>query len=69
MPADKKAEGESLYALLGVPHNATDLALKSAYRAAAKLNHPDVNPDAAPDRFGRIAQAYEAGSMRKLCLS
>jgi curved DNA-binding protein CbpA len=68
-PPAGPAEGESHYAILGVPRNATEAALKSAYRAAAKLHHPDVNPVAAPDRFGRIAEAYDAGPMRKLCLS
>ena len=50
---------ESLYDLLGVPEDATDAQLKKAYRVAAKTCHPDVNPDAEPGRFGRVAEAYE----------
>ena len=50
---------ESLYDLLGVPEDATDAQLKRAYRVVAKTCHPDVNPDAEPGRFGRVAEAYE----------
>ena len=48
-----------LYALLGVPEDATETELKRAYRTAAKDSHPDVNPDADPGAFARVSEAYE----------
>ena len=58
LPASR-AMPESLHDLLGVPEDATDAQLKRAYRVVAKTCHPDVNPDAEPGRFGRVAEAYE----------
>eukprot|EP00227_Mantoniella_beaufortii_P015332 CAMPEP_0197597008 /NCGR_PEP_ID=MMETSP1326-20131121/26367_1 /TAXON_ID=1155430 /ORGANISM="Genus nov. species nov., Strain RCC2288" /LENGTH=71 /DNA_ID=CAMNT_0043163609 /DNA_START=187 /DNA_END=399 /DNA_ORIENTATION=- len=59
MSAAPKDPNETLYSLLGVPRDASSAAIKAAYREAAKVHHPDVNPDAQPGRFGRIADAYE----------
>ena len=53
------ARSECLYDLLGVADDATDDELKRAYREAARLHHPDVNPDAEPGRFGAVASAYD----------
>ncbi len=52
---------EDLYALLGVAKDATDDALKTAYRKLARKHHPDVNPGdkAAEDRFKEISFAYD----------
>jgi DnaJ family protein A protein 2 len=51
---------KTIYDLLGVHPGATDDAVKAAFRAAAKLHHPDVKPGdpKALLRFRRIAAAY-----------
>jgi molecular chaperone DnaJ len=49
------------YEVLGVPQNADEAALKSAFRKLAMQNHPDKNPgDAeAERRFKEINEAYQ----------
>jgi DnaJ-class molecular chaperone len=49
------------YKILGVPKNAPDKDIKSAYRRLARKHHPDVNPGnkSSEDRFKEIAEAYE----------
>ena len=34
---------QDYYSTLGVPHNAGDKAIRSAYRRLARKHHPDVN--------------------------
>ena len=48
------------YEVLGVPRDANETAVKSAYRRLARQYHPDVNklPD-AEDRLKEINEAYE----------
>jgi hypothetical protein len=60
------ASGEDLYALLGVPPEATDDDIRHAYRSLARRHHPDANPDdARGEGFRRIVAAYEIlGSTR-----
>lgn len=43
--------------LLGVPENASIEQIKAAYKARAKLTHPDTGGDA--DLFGLVQRAYE----------
>ncbi|MBV8149490.1 MAG: J domain-containing protein [Candidatus Eremiobacteraeota bacterium] len=50
------------YAILGVPKNAPEKEIKSAYRKLARKWHPDTNPQnqhQAEEKFKEISEAYE----------
>ena len=49
------------YSILGVPRDADEKAIKSAYRKLAKELHPDKNTDnpKATERFSAATQAYD----------
>src|SRR5579883_2823062 len=50
------------YAVLGVPKNAAQKDIKSAYRKLARKWHPDANPNnvkEAEEKFKEISEAYE----------
>lgn len=48
------------YTILGLTQNANERDVKRAYRALAKLYHPDVNPsNEAYQKFLKITEAYE----------
>jgi DnaJ-class molecular chaperone len=50
------------YAILGVPKNAAEKDVKSAYRKLARKWHPDANPKnpkEAEEKFKEISEAYE----------
>ena len=49
------------YTILGVAKDASDDAIRKAYRKLAKTLHPDVNPGdkAAEDRFKAVQAAYD----------
>lgn len=49
------------YAILGVPKNADEKTIKSAYRKLARKYHPDVNPGdkSAEAQFKEVSAAYE----------
>jgi Ca-activated chloride channel family protein len=50
----------NLYAILGVPPEATQEDLREAYRILARRFHPDANPNEGADvQFRDIASAYE----------
>jgi DnaJ-class molecular chaperone len=50
-----------LYAVLGVPEDADQDAIKKAFRDLAKKHHPDANPGdkKSEERFKEASQAYE----------
>ena len=52
---------QDYYSTLGVPHNAGDKAIRSAYRRLARKHHPDVNRNdpKAEARFKEINEAHE----------
>jgi curved DNA-binding protein len=49
------------YQTLGVPRDASEKDIKSAFRKLARQHHPDVNPGdkAAEEKFKNINEAYE----------
>ncbi len=48
------------YEVLGVPRDADENAIKSAYRKLARTYHPDVNKsEDAEERFKEVNEAYE----------
>ncbi|HEY1976592.1 MAG TPA: J domain-containing protein [Candidatus Baltobacteraceae bacterium] len=50
------------YTVLGVPKNAAEKDIKSAYRKLARKWHPDANPNnqhEAEEKFKEISEAYE----------
>ena len=46
------------YDLIGVPTDATQADITSAYRKLARKLHPDVNPNADPAELAAISDAY-----------
>src|ERR671935_599039 len=54
------ATATDYYGLLGLPRNATEEQIRSAYRKLARQYHPDVNKeDGAAEKFKQITEAYE----------
>jgi Ca-activated chloride channel family protein len=51
---------QNLYAILGIPPEATQDDIREAYRVMARRFHPDANPNEGADvQFRDIAAAYE----------
>jgi curved DNA-binding protein CbpA len=53
--------GDDLYALLGVPADASGAQIARAYRRRAHAAHPDTHPadPSAPARFRALTDAYD----------
>uniref|UniRef100_A0A7S2L1V6 J domain-containing protein n=1 Tax=Zooxanthella nutricula TaxID=1333877 RepID=A0A7S2L1V6_9DINO len=58
---DTKNDEVNLFEVLGVPHDASVLDVRKAYKHLALSWHPDKNPgcEACATRFAKISQAYE----------
>jgi len=53
-------EGDmSFYAVLGVPPDADEQAIRQAYRRLARRYHPDRGQGSSIDNFRRVNEAYE----------
>jgi len=52
---------QDYYQALGVGRDATEDAIRKAYRKLARKHHPDLNPGdkAAEDRFKKVQEAYD----------
>lgn len=56
-----KVDFKDYYKLLEVERSADEATIRSAFRKAARKNHPDVNPGdkGAEERFKEVNEAYE----------
>ena len=53
-------EYKDYYKILGVPKDADDKAIKTAYRRLARKHHPDVSKGKeSAAKFQEVAEAYE----------
>jgi DnaJ-class molecular chaperone len=60
MPSQSTVDFKDYYSVMGVPRDADEKAIKSAFRQRAKEMHPDVNRDdpKAEERFKELNEAY-----------
>ena len=54
------------YTALGIPTDADDQVIRSAFRALARRYHPDAGAEASPEKFRVVAEAYEILSSPRL---
>jgi curved DNA-binding protein CbpA len=47
------------YVVLGVPIDADDQLIRSAFRTLVRRYHPDVGQGSSPEKFRRLVEAYE----------
>jgi molecular chaperone DnaJ len=61
MTAQREWFEKDYYAILGVPSNASQKDVTTAYRKLARQLHPDANPDdrTAEERFKAVSAAYD----------
>jgi DnaJ-class molecular chaperone len=53
------AWGMNFYAILGIPLDADDDAIRSAYRLLARRYHPDRGVGSSAEKFRQVNEAYE----------
>jgi curved DNA-binding protein CbpA len=51
--------GMTFYAILGIPPDADEETIRTAYRALARQYHPDVGEGSSPEKFREVVDAYE----------
>jgi curved DNA-binding protein CbpA len=49
----------TFYAILGIPPDADEETIRTAYRALARQYHPDVGEGSSPEKFRQVVDAYE----------
>jgi curved DNA-binding protein CbpA len=47
------------YVVLGIPTDADNLVIRSAFRSLARRYHPDAGEESSPDMFRLVVEAYE----------
>ena len=49
----------NFYAVLGIPKDADEAAIRSAYKILARRCHPDTGVGSSTEKFRQVAEAYE----------
>ena len=49
----------NFYAVLGIPRNADDEAIRRAYRMLVRRYHPDLGIGSSTEKFREVREAYE----------
>jgi len=49
----------NFYAVLGIPRNADDEAIRRAYRILVRRYHPDLGLGSSAEKFRQVREAYE----------
>jgi len=49
----------NFYAVLGIPRDADEEMIRSAYRILARRYHPDRGADSSAEKFRQVNEAYE----------
>jgi molecular chaperone DnaJ len=49
----------NFYTVLGIPRDAHEEMIRSAYRALARRYHPDRGSGSSPEKFRQVNEAYE----------
>lgn len=55
----------TFYAILGIPPNADEEAIRGAYRTLARRYHPDRGAGSSSEKFRELTRAYETLSDRE----